>query len=159
MCIILLRRIVLENLSSTSQPEIKRLSSYCIIKTYTLIYYNINKIKKENIKTKMQRVRFSNVMRVINFKCNSCMFGEIVLNVFIFTFLFLFLIESIEIVAFDRVIFESENDFSLCIKQSFPRLKTLKLRRKQWCILRSLIGKPRRYGINQIFSFINAINR
>lgn len=44
----------------------------------------------------------------------------------------------------DKVIFESENDFSLCIKQSFPRLKTRKLRRKQWCILRSLIGKPRR---------------
>lgn len=43
-----------------------------------------------------------------------------------------------------RVIFESENDFALCIKQSFPRLKTTKLRRKQWCILRSLIGKPRR---------------
>ncbi len=44
----------------------------------------------------------------------------------------------------NRVIFESENDFSLCLKQSFPRLKTTKLRRKQWCILRSLIGKPRR---------------
>jgi len=44
----------------------------------------------------------------------------------------------------DKVIFESENDFSLCIKQSFPRLKTRMLSRKQWCILRSLIGKPRR---------------
>jgi protein lin-9 len=44
----------------------------------------------------------------------------------------------------DRVIFESENDFSLCIQQSFPKLKTRKLTRKQWCILRSLIGKPRR---------------
>ncbi|CAF0851001.1 unnamed protein product [Brachionus calyciflorus] len=44
----------------------------------------------------------------------------------------------------DRVIFESENDFSLCIKQSFPRLKAQKLTRKQWCMIRSLIGKPRR---------------
>lgn len=44
----------------------------------------------------------------------------------------------------DRVIFESENDFTLCMKQSFPRLKTQKLTRKQWCMIRSLIGKPRR---------------
>jgi len=44
----------------------------------------------------------------------------------------------------DKVIFESENDFSLCLKQSFPRLKMNKLTRKQWCIVRSLIGKPRR---------------
>lgn len=44
----------------------------------------------------------------------------------------------------DKVIFESENDFSLCLKHSFPRLKTRKLNRKQWCIIRSLIGKPRR---------------
>lgn len=44
----------------------------------------------------------------------------------------------------DRVIFESENDFVLCMKQSFPRLKTHKLTRKQWCMVRSLIGKPRR---------------
>lgn len=44
----------------------------------------------------------------------------------------------------DRVIFESENDFSLCIQQSFAKLKTRKLTRKQWCIVRSLIGKPRR---------------
>ena len=46
---------------------------------------------------------------------------------------------------FNRVIFDSENDFASCIKQSFPHLKTNKLRRKQWRILRSLIGKPRRY--------------
>ena len=44
----------------------------------------------------------------------------------------------------DRVIFESENDFILCMKQSFPRLKTQKLTRKQWCMIRSFIGKPRR---------------
>ncbi|RNA41334.1 lin-9 -like protein [Brachionus plicatilis] len=44
----------------------------------------------------------------------------------------------------DRVIFESENDFTLCMKQSFPRLRAQTLTRKQWCMVRSLIGKPRR---------------
>jgi hypothetical protein len=44
----------------------------------------------------------------------------------------------------DRVIFDCENDFSLCLKQSFPTLKTTQLNRKQWNILRSMIGKPRR---------------
>ncbi len=43
-----------------------------------------------------------------------------------------------------RVIFDSENDFSICLKQSFPRLIKKKMRRKEWCIIRSLIGKPRR---------------
>lgn len=52
---------------------------------------------------------------------------------------------------FSRVIFESENDFALCIKQSFPRLNTNKLRRKQWSILRGLIGKPRRSVSNVDF--------
>jgi hypothetical protein len=43
-----------------------------------------------------------------------------------------------------RVIFDSENDFSICLNQSFPKLKTRKLTRKQWCFVRNLIGKPRR---------------
>lgn len=43
-----------------------------------------------------------------------------------------------------RVIFDTENDFTLCLKQSFPRLKTTKLRRKQWSLIRTMIGKPRR---------------
>jgi len=30
------------------------------------------------------------------------------------------------------------------VRQSFPRLKTRQLRRKQWTLVRSLIGKPRR---------------
>ena len=44
-----------------------------------------------------------------------------------------------------RALFCGENDFSLCLKESFPELKTRMLTRLQWCKIRRLMGKPRRY--------------
>ena len=44
-----------------------------------------------------------------------------------------------------RALFCGENDFSLCLKESFPPLKTRMLTRLQWCKIRRLMGKPRRY--------------
>ncbi|XP_018585953.1 protein lin-9 homolog [Scleropages formosus] len=44
----------------------------------------------------------------------------------------------------DRPLFEGDNDFCLCLKESFPNLKTRKLTRVEWAIIRRLMGKPRR---------------
>ena len=44
----------------------------------------------------------------------------------------------------DQVLFEGENDFMVCIKESFPQLKTRRLTRVEWCKIRRLMGKPRR---------------
>ncbi|KAL9955438.1 hypothetical protein ACROYT_G036766 [Oculina patagonica] len=44
----------------------------------------------------------------------------------------------------DRVLFEGDNDFHVCIKESFPNLKTRRLRRVEWREVRRLMGKPRR---------------
>lgn len=37
-----------------------------------------------------------------------------------------------------------ENDFCVCLKDSFPQLKTHRLTRPEWCKIRRLMGKPRR---------------
>nr|XP_022309595.1 protein lin-9 homolog [Crassostrea virginica] len=44
----------------------------------------------------------------------------------------------------DIPLFLMENDFSICMKESFPQLKMKKLRRVEWCKIRRLMGKPRR---------------
>lgn len=44
----------------------------------------------------------------------------------------------------DRCLFEGENDFSICLKESFPELKTRELTRIQWTKIRRMMGKPRR---------------
>lgn len=44
----------------------------------------------------------------------------------------------------DRVLFDGDNDFHVCLRESFPNLKTHKLRRAEWRELRRLMGKPRR---------------
>ncbi|ELU17953.1 hypothetical protein CAPTEDRAFT_99454 [Capitella teleta] len=44
----------------------------------------------------------------------------------------------------DRSLFEGENDFCICLKETFPQLKARKLTRVQWCKIRRLMGKPRR---------------
>ncbi|ESO10074.1 hypothetical protein HELRODRAFT_167921 [Helobdella robusta] len=44
----------------------------------------------------------------------------------------------------DKAMFEGENDFGICLKESFPQLKTRTLTRIQWRIIRRLMGKPRR---------------
>uniref|UniRef100_A0A8C1E6L9 Lin-9 DREAM MuvB core complex component n=1 Tax=Cyprinus carpio carpio TaxID=630221 RepID=A0A8C1E6L9_CYPCA len=43
-----------------------------------------------------------------------------------------------------RPLFEGDNDFCLCLKESFPNLKTRKLTRVEWGTIRRLMGKPRR---------------
>ncbi|CAH0560081.1 unnamed protein product [Brassicogethes aeneus] len=44
----------------------------------------------------------------------------------------------------DRCLFEGENDFSICLKESFPELKTRELTRIEWTKIRRMMGKPRR---------------
>lgn len=44
----------------------------------------------------------------------------------------------------DRCLFSGENDFSICLKESFPELKTRELTRVQWTKIRRMMGKPRR---------------
>ncbi|MGH0125340.1 UNVERIFIED_CONTAM: hypothetical protein FKN15_041984 [Acipenser sinensis] len=44
----------------------------------------------------------------------------------------------------DRPLFEGDNDFCVCLKESFPNLKTRKLTRVEWGKIRRLMGKPRR---------------
>lgn len=44
----------------------------------------------------------------------------------------------------DMPLFQGENDFCDCLKESFPQLKTKQLRRVEWCKIRRLMGKPRR---------------
>ncbi|MEE6473719.1 hypothetical protein FKM82_010150 [Ascaphus truei] len=44
----------------------------------------------------------------------------------------------------DKPLFEGDNDFCICLKESFPNLKTRKLSRVEWGKIRRLMGKPRR---------------
>ncbi|XP_073999867.1 myb-interacting protein 130 isoform X2 [Rhodnius prolixus] len=44
----------------------------------------------------------------------------------------------------DTALFGGENDFTICLKESFPQLKTFKLSRVEWCKMRRMMGKPRR---------------
>ncbi|XP_040580697.1 protein lin-9 homolog [Lepeophtheirus salmonis] len=44
----------------------------------------------------------------------------------------------------DKVLFHGENDFMVCLRESFPRLKTRRLTRVEWCKIRRMMGKPRR---------------
>lgn len=44
----------------------------------------------------------------------------------------------------DKALFEGENDFCICLRESFPQLRTTTLSRQQWRIIRRLMGKPRR---------------
>ncbi|XP_041365955.1 protein lin-9 homolog isoform X2 [Gigantopelta aegis] len=44
----------------------------------------------------------------------------------------------------DAPLFLGQNDFSICVKESFPQLKCRKLLRVEWCKIRRLMGKPRR---------------
>jgi hypothetical protein len=43
-----------------------------------------------------------------------------------------------------RPLFQGDNDFMTCLKESFPQLKTRKLTRVEWCKIRRMMGKPRR---------------
>ncbi|EDV29590.1 uncharacterized protein TRIADDRAFT_19868, partial [Trichoplax adhaerens] len=44
----------------------------------------------------------------------------------------------------DKALFDGDSEFVLCLKESFPGLKTRKLTRFQWGLLRRLMGRPRR---------------
>lgn len=44
----------------------------------------------------------------------------------------------------DRTLFAGENDFSICLRESFPELKTRELTRVEWTKIRRMMGKPRR---------------
>ncbi|XP_025086555.1 protein lin-9 homolog isoform X1 [Pomacea canaliculata] len=44
----------------------------------------------------------------------------------------------------DAPLFLGQNDFCICLQESFPQLKTKKLTRVEWCKIRRLMGKPRR---------------
>ncbi|KAL4714437.1 hypothetical protein ACJJTC_017732 [Scirpophaga incertulas] len=44
----------------------------------------------------------------------------------------------------DKALFEGENDFMICLKESFPQLANQKLTQVQWAKIRRMMGKPRR---------------
>ncbi|XP_067638953.1 protein lin-9 homolog [Eurosta solidaginis] len=44
----------------------------------------------------------------------------------------------------DKALFEGENDFQVCLAESFPNLCTRQLTRAEWRQIRALMGKPRR---------------
>lgn len=44
----------------------------------------------------------------------------------------------------DKALFEGDTDFQICLKESFPQLKTRKLTRVEWSRIRQIMGKPRR---------------
>ncbi|XP_076471216.1 protein lin-9 homolog isoform X2 [Babylonia areolata] len=44
----------------------------------------------------------------------------------------------------DAPLFLGQNDFCICLQESFPQLKTKRLTRVEWCKIRRLMGKPRR---------------
>lgn len=44
----------------------------------------------------------------------------------------------------DQPLLLGENDFQICLKESFPQLKTNQLTRTEWSKIRKLMGKPRR---------------
>lgn len=44
----------------------------------------------------------------------------------------------------DKPLLLGENDFQVCLKESFPQLKTNQLTRAEWSKIRKLMGKPRR---------------
>ncbi|XP_013416607.1 protein lin-9 homolog [Lingula anatina] len=44
----------------------------------------------------------------------------------------------------DQVLFGGENDFCICLRETFPQLKLRKMSRVEWCKIRRLMGKPRR---------------
>ncbi|XP_042208505.1 protein lin-9 homolog isoform X2 [Homarus americanus] len=44
----------------------------------------------------------------------------------------------------DKPLFGGENDFQIVLKEAFPELRTRKLTRRQWGMIRRMMGKPRR---------------
>lgn len=44
----------------------------------------------------------------------------------------------------DKPLLQSENEFQICLKESFPQLKCRQLTRVEWSKIRKLMGKPRR---------------
>ncbi|CAH2237204.1 protein lin-9 homolog [Pararge aegeria] len=44
----------------------------------------------------------------------------------------------------DKALFDGENDFMICLKESFPQLTNKKLSQVQWAKIRRMMGKPRR---------------
>ncbi|XP_047491886.1 protein lin-9 homolog isoform X1 [Penaeus chinensis] len=44
----------------------------------------------------------------------------------------------------DKPLFGGENDFQIVLKEAFPQLQTRKLTRRQWGMIRRMMGKPRR---------------
>lgn len=44
----------------------------------------------------------------------------------------------------DKALFDGENDFMICLRESFPQLTNRKLTQVQWAKIRRMMGKPRR---------------
>ncbi|XP_047518089.1 protein lin-9 homolog [Pieris napi] len=44
----------------------------------------------------------------------------------------------------DKALFDGENDFMICLKESFPKLKSSKFSKLQWAKIKRMMGKPRR---------------
>lgn len=44
----------------------------------------------------------------------------------------------------DQVLFKGENDFQVCLRETFPQLSARSLSRVEWSMIRRMMGKPRR---------------
>lgn len=44
----------------------------------------------------------------------------------------------------DKALFDGENDFMICLKETFPQLRNHKMTQIQWSKIRRMMGKPRR---------------
>ncbi len=59
----------------------------------------------------------------------------------------------------DRPLFLESNDFIICLKESFPQLKSYNLTRAEWSMVRRMMGKPRRCSQNFFAEEIRELER
>ncbi|KAK7572113.1 hypothetical protein V9T40_014585 [Parthenolecanium corni] len=59
----------------------------------------------------------------------------------------------------DYPLFLESNDFIICLKESFPHLKTHTLSRTEWSMVRRMMGKPRRCSQNFFAEEIRELER
>lgn len=59
----------------------------------------------------------------------------------------------------DHPLFLESNDFIICLKESFPQLKSYTLTRTEWSMVRRMMGKPRRCSQNFFAEEIRELER
>lgn len=58
----------------------------------------------------------------------------------------------------DQVLFKGENDFQVCLRETFPQLAARQLSRVEWSLIRRMMGKPRRCSqVNYISLYLQLL--